>query len=382
MSGGRIDVHGRLASLESSLKALRVDLNISVRNRDFIFDFLRDAELGKTVLGRQKKKLGVARRHKYVGVLKNFALWVGRDFDKVKMADMERVIGALENDGLKKRDGRVYSDETKVDYKKMLKKFYKWLLGNNVTYPEMVSWFDTSLKEKDTQALSRQEVERLVEHGRSLLVKAAIMVLFDSGARIEEFLNIRLRHFTRKDDYFLVRIEFSKTKPRTVGLPLCTGLLDELFRELKLDNPEDLVFPFGYDAFRMTLARLGKKVLRKPVYPHLLRHSSATYYANIEKNYFRFCKRYGWTFGSRMAQRYIDRAGIEEQETAKAVQVDEVSKVKADNVRLREDMRMMKSQIDRFEKYGVILDEAFRKHPEIIDAVKKIGFQKAKEGKL
>jgi integrase len=382
VGGGRIDIHGVKDSFATALASLKSDKRLSVRNRDFILAFLRDAELGKTVRKGQKKKIGLARRLKYVSCLKTFALWLGKDFDRVVQEDMERVISDLENDRLRRKDGNPYSEESKVDFKKLVKKFYKWLLGNNESYPEFVEWFDTSVREKDIPALTRQEVEKLLEHSSNLKVKVAIMVLFDSGARIEEFLNMRLKHLTRKEDYYMVRIEYSKTRPRTVSLPLCTKLLDEFLKEQNLNDPEAQLFPVTYDAFRMMLGRLGRKVLKKPVYPHLLRHSSATYYANIERNYFRFCKRYGWAFGSKMAQRYIDRAGIDEQETAKAVQVDEVSKVRTENVRMREDMRRLQAQLSQLDKINIVLDEAFRNYPEFRKIVKAVAFQKVKEEKI
>lgn len=380
--GGKIDVHHHVASFESAVESLRNDSSLSRRNRELILDFLRDAELGKTVRSGQKKKLGVSRRLKYIVILKTFASWAIKDFDKLNQADMERIVSALENDKVKSRSGKPYSEETKVDFKKMVKKFYKWLLGNNESYPEIVSWFDTSLKAKEIGALTRQEVEKLIERCATIEGKAAIMILFDSGARIEEFLNIRIKHLTRKDDYYMVRIEYSKTNPRTISLPLCTKLLDEWLHERGTNEPEAQLFPLSYSGVRMMLYRLGRRILNKPVYPHLLRHSSATYYANIERNYFRFCKRYGWSFGSKMAQRYIDRAGIEEEATAKAVQGDEIDKIKTENMRLKEDMRRLQAQLGQLDKINIVLDEAFRSHPEFRQIVTKVARQKVKENKI
>ena len=52
--------------------------------------------------------------------------------------------------------------ETKVDFKKALKKLYKWLLGENRRYPELVEWIGTFSEMKEIPALSREEVQRLV----------------------------------------------------------------------------------------------------------------------------------------------------------------------------------------------------------------------------
>ncbi len=378
VSSGKIDVHKNKESYETAVASLEADTNLSARNKEFIQRFLRDAELGKTIKQGAKKKIGVARRLKYIGSLKTFASWANKDFDKMGQDDMEKVISNLENDRITAKSGKPYSDETKVDFKKLLKKFYKWLLGNNEHYPDLVSWFDTSKKERDVPALTRQEVEKLADRSPSLEAKTAILVLFDSGARIEEFLNIRHKHLTRKDDYYMVHIEYSKTKPRTISLPLSTSILDEYLTEKHCNNPEQPLFDYSYSAIRMLLYRHGRKTLNKNVYPHLMRHSSATYYANIERNYFRFCKRYGWTFGSNMAQRYIDRAGIEEQETAQAVKLDEVSKVRTENVRIKEDMRRLQAQLGQLDAVNDILNNAFRKHPEFRKIITQEAFEKAK----
>jgi len=382
LPNGKIDIHDTKNDYLTALESIGKDKTLSEHNKQLIFAFLKDAEIGKTIKSGQKKKIGIARRLKYISVLKAFARWVNADFEKVKLADMERVISDLENDNIKTKYGDAYSEETKVDFKKLLKKFYKWLLGANETYPDLVSWFDTSLKEKEIPALSRDEVEQLVANCSRLLNKVAIMVLFDSGARIEEFLNIRIKHLTRKEDYYLLHIEYSKTKPRTISVPLCTGLLDQWIKERQCCDPESQVFPLTYNSARMMLCRLGRKVLKKPVHPHLLRHSSATYYANIEKNYFRFCKRYGWTFGSRMAQRYIDRAGVDEEITAKAVQSDEIGKVRTENIRLKEDMNRLQAQLGQLDKINLVLDEAFRSYPEFREIITTVARRKVLENKI
>ena len=349
--GNRIDIHNLRKSFHTALENLKIDDAIPDRNKAFILEFLRDAELGKTIKKGRKKKIGIARLYSFIRQLKNFSLWIEKDFDKVEQEDMERVILALENDKYKTKEGKLFSDNTKVLMKQIVKKFYKWLMGSNEHYPELVAWIDTSMKEKEIPTLTKEEIEKMVAHASNLLVKTAIMVLFDGGPRIEEFLNLRLKHLTRKDDYYIIMIEYSKTKPRPISLPFCTRLSDELLKEQNLKDPEARLFPFSYHAIRMALYRLGRKVLKKHVNPHLLRHSSATYYAGIEGNYFRFCKRYGWAFGSKMAQRYIDRAGLEEEKTAEAVKIDEISKVKIENQKLQETLKDLKAQYD--EMYDI-----------------------------
>jgi len=65
------------------------------------------------------------------------------------------------------------------------------------------------------------------------------------------------------------------------------------------------------------LYRLGRRTLDRRVYPHLLRHSSATYWA-ARLPYFQFCKRFGWKMNSPMPERYIDKHGLHELDAVRA----------------------------------------------------------------
>lgn len=73
-------------------------------------------------------------------------------------------------------------------------------------------------------------------------------------------------------------------------------LQERVAQGIKTQEP---VFAGTYDSMRMFLTRLGKRVLKRHVHPHLFRHSSATYYAaklNRQELYYR----YGWKFNSNM----------------------------------------------------------------------------------
>ena len=96
-------------------------------------------------------------------------------------------------------------------------------------YPELVEWIDTSEVIKEVSALTQAEVMKMIDATASPRDRALIMVLFDSGARAEELLNVRMKpeHIFWKDELksFMMRIEFSKTKPRTISLPYSKMLL-------------------------------------------------------------------------------------------------------------------------------------------------------------
>jgi len=365
---GKIDIHDRKAKFQRALTSLELDNCINLDNKKLTLNFLRDCTLGKTVLGKAKKKIGAARCLKYLGILRMLSVAFGKSFSAVTQTDMEHFIEGLETDRIKKRNGLPFSEASKADIKKTIKKFWKWKDGNNKSYPELVEWIDTYEPVRDVPALTREEVERMIEHTASPRDKALLMVLFDSGARVEELLNVRLKkeHVLWRDDLkcYMIRLEYSKTKPRTISLPLCTDLLNGwLEQHPAKENPRAQLFPMNYPALKMVVHRLGKKALGKRVTPHVLRHSSATYYANKLKNPYKLCYRYGWTMASDMVNRYLDREGILEEETAAVVKNDEISVANRQSQVVKEELSLVK------ESYSE-LTEQFEKLKEELDGIR------------
>lgn len=332
---------------------------VSSRNKTLVAAYLRDSTLGKTRPGRQKKKIGPERLSIYLNHLTTLITALDKDLDAVSQTDMERFIDDLENDRITPRRRHIrgevpehvrllpFSPRYKVDIKHAIKKFYKWLLGDNKVYPPLVEWIDTSCPEKEVPALSEWEIKSMVMGARSLLARALIQVLFDGGFRISELLNVRLRHVSYKhyDEYrtdrkcFVIRIPFSKTIRRTVTLPMEeTGVILRQWLgahpgeptlnpdgSLSTTRPELQLFPVDARTPNAVLKRVGDKTIRRHVHPHLLRHSSATYWCS-RLSYFQLCKRFGWSMTSKMPQRYIDREGLDDLEAARIYSRDQERK--------------------------------------------------------
>lgn len=77
-----------------------------------------------------------------------------------------------------------------------IKAFYKWLYGGK-NYPECVDWIKTHGFEKrklPEEILTRDEVKKLVEAARNPRDRALLMVLYESGARAGELVNIKIKH--------------------------------------------------------------------------------------------------------------------------------------------------------------------------------------------
>jgi hypothetical protein len=188
-------------------------------------------------------------------------------------------------------------------------------------------------------------------------------VLFDSGARAEEFHNIRFEDiFLPEGKETCVKIalkqEYSKTLPRTIGLfwKLSLGAVTEYLRERIAEGikPTEPVFKGNYAATRKWLGRLGSRVLRRPVHYHLFRHSSATWYAT-QLNRQELCRRYGWKFSSDMPDVYISRSGMEDKALEEKYAQIELSALKDDLAKTQQTGRINADRIRQLHETVQIL---------------------------
>jgi len=347
----KIDIHGVEARCDTSLDKFKADSNINEKNKELILKFVGDCRAGKTLIGRSKKKIGKARILKYLYVLRTVSGWLGKPFDEVGPEEIEKLISDLEEDAYKKGSGtKHYSEETKLDFKKVLRKFYKWL-GRG----QLVEFMDMSIKPKDAPAITREEVEKLLNSTPDSGLKAATMVLFDGGMRAEELLNIRLKDLTKKrneneTESYWVDIRFSKTEARKIPLPLCNKYLSEwLADHPNADDPEAQVFPLSYGRLSSKVSSLAEKALKKRITLHTLRHSSATYWAP-RMNRYQFCTKYGWSFKSNMPDRYIKRKGIIFEKIAEKGDTDQLTKLQKENRQLVERVEMLEGEYKQVRK--------------------------------
>ncbi len=381
-SAEKIDVHDAKKKYERAREKFESDTTVSAENRQHILTFVDACQLGKTIFGRQKKRIAEKRLSKYLYILRRISRWIGNtDFRNVSQAQMEQFIARVERNNLTTWiDGREvptsYADWSRRDIKVTLRKFYKWLLGNGRQYPDIVAWIDTHVAERAPPALSIEEIRLLVEHAPSLRRKAMLWTLFETGARAEEYLNIRLGHLEEKDGRFIVRIEHPKTFKRSVPVYEAYSFLRSWLAEHpERGDPNAQLFPTGYRALSKFLTRHGNKTLKKNVTPHLFRHSFATWLAAKKIGRYQMCKIFGWRLSSGMPDQYIDRVGVVEDEAIQSIRKDELSKAEAENAELRislaranQNAAEQGGRIDTHERADDLLSRVFE-DPSVLNAV-------------
>ncbi len=198
-----LDLHSYKLRFEQQ-KVLLWKRAISQRNKELIWSFQEHLSL-----------IGVtcSRILKYLGKLPRVAGWLGVDFDTVTKKDVERVFLALNQ-----RNDIALS--TKVDYAILVKRFYRWLLGNETEFPEQVKWLKTTLKFKNkhipSQAdlITEAEVQKLIDVSDHPRNKAIISLLYGTGCRIGEFGSLQIGDIMF-DQYGCVLNVNGKTGPRS-----------------------------------------------------------------------------------------------------------------------------------------------------------------------
>ncbi len=290
----------RIERLLTKIKNSRIDVATKKCISEFYYDSLT-------------RGLSKGRLLKYLYVLFRVATFLNKPLTKATKEDIANFIRKLES--------KNYSEWTKHDYKVVLKIFYRWLRKTD-EYPEEVKWIKTSVRNSHLlpeEVLTETEVKTMAECATNLRDKAFILVLYESGCRIGELLTLRIKnvHF---DDYGAILLVTGKTGDRRVRIIAATPRLSSWIENHPLkDDPDaplwvcfstnNLHNYFSYPAAKKMLKDTAKKAgIKKRIYPHLFRHSRATFLAN-HLTEAQLKQVFGWVQDSKMASTYVHLSG-------------------------------------------------------------------------
>ncbi len=357
-SNGKRDIHNLEAEYDKAFEKLESSEKwVFESNRALIIEYLRACKKGQAKSGGRNVRVGKSSLYRVLGVLRLLSeKWLKKDFDAATAQDWQLFYDKMEEDEFLNENGKKFKQATKAKNYKTIRKFLKWRFGNNRSYPDICADWVTTEEKSTKEYLTRQEVERMVQAANSTKTKCMIMMLFDGGFRIEELANLKWpdvikeegRNYYRAD----VRAETSKTKKsRKVSLWLATDMIESYKNSLiaaKKFNPSGFLFDANYDVLRLTVRRLGSRVLNKNISPHTLRHSSATYYASIIKTYQQFCSRYGWTLRSNAPQVYFH--SVADDEIAEQTREHEIARFKTEFERQKLQNRQLQDTLEKMKK--------------------------------
>lgn len=339
---------------------------ICSRDKKDVVRFFRDLKIGK-ITGNQIADGTVVS---YLTYLKIGLEFMDRETPKLTPKDTEALCEALQKDELQKAakkrspDGKArkryepFAETGKIKIKNTLILYLEWKLVEKASTLTPILKVKPRLKQPTPDYLSEVQIEKLYRACRTNEERFLIAVLFDSGARAEEFHNIRKEdiELPKANENFVrltLKEEYSKTKGRVISLywkHSLEAVRDYVEERIKQGiMPSDPVFKRSYSGARKFLYRLGQVVLSRHTHYHLFRHSSATHYAD-KMNRQELCIRYGWRFSSPMPDIYISRVGMESKQLDEKFTATELEDLRIKLEKQEQQNRILAEWKEKLEK--------------------------------
>ncbi len=291
--------------IERAKNRLKESEDILEAHRGTILDFDRHLELND---------YSNARRYKYLVRLPKIAKELDVSFEEAERKDIEEVILWI-----KRKDD--ISDRTKNDYKILLKRFYKWI--GEGEYPDCVDWLEINHSKSNDklpeEMLVEEEVKKLIENAKNPRDKAIIILLWETGARIGELIDLTIGSIEdHKHGYKLVvdGKTGSRRLPLIESVPYLNKWLEEHPDRENKESPLWVNIGEVNEGKKMTYHAIGKMLndvsnranIDKPVNPHHFRHSRATYMATRFTEA-QMCEWFGWVQSSDIPSKYTHLSG-------------------------------------------------------------------------
>jgi len=234
----------------------------------------------------------------------------GKPYEELREEDLLSWVESLKRRGLK--------PSSIATHKANVRAFLRWVHGvqpGQPSPPFLRVLRDRGQRELPREILSPEEVQRLIAACESLRNRALVHILYESGGRISEILNLRLRD-VEFDTHGAVIIVKGKTGMRRIRL---IESVPDLQRWLAVHpergNPDAPLFPgrgggaLTAEVINDLLKRMARKAgINKRVHPHLLRHTRATHLAKVlTEDQMRVY--FGWTKSSEIPSRYVHLSG-------------------------------------------------------------------------
>lgn len=274
----------RLSRVEAALQLA----DIPGADKDMIYDFENQMFADG---------LGIARIAKYLASLKALYKLMPWSVQRVTGRDITALLARIERSD--------WMPWTKHDYKLALRKYLVFCgspeLAKVIKLPKVTSG---KLPE---ELITPVNIEELMMTARTTQDRTFLFCLWESGARIGELLSLRRKH-VQFDHLGAILIMDGKTGMRRVRLLESAPLLDEWISDRSF-KPEEAIFPKSYNAYSKSLKTLSRRAgISKRIYPHLFRHSRATFLAGYLTEA-QLCAYMGWTISSCMPRIYVHLNG-------------------------------------------------------------------------
>lgn len=236
----KLDIYKNIERWESWKEAHYNSIPSDVRKEDWklLVEFLKDMELGINVPKEKKGKrdpgtLLNLSSHNLL-FLRNFK----KPLTKLTKLDLHNFENQITQGKIKKKNGKDYT--AFGNYIKDFKVFWNYLLRTNKVKENIVSDITSKTDKPAWVYLNEEQIKHLFNN-LSFDYRVYCWFLYDSGMRVTEALNIKIKDLT--DDYTKVTIseESAKTFGRTINLKLCTQYLSQFITMNNLKSEDYLI---------------------------------------------------------------------------------------------------------------------------------------------
>ncbi len=276
---------------ETNIQKHLTSPQLSVKMRHQLQDFRKDYCI-HSGRGTDGKGLSIATQESYIRSMAMFGYWLaekgGEDFSKAKRAEIENYLITINKK----------SNSIQDWFKITAKVFYRWLLDGKVgkkdPFPDLVDWITIGYRkpsdvERD-DCFTPEQVRRMLAACKTPRDRAMIHLMFETGGRLNEILNIQIKHLHLSGEYPYVKLPISKTTPRVQylldSINDIRALLEQHPNKKDPDFSEAFLFTpdkghrnefiTGLGAYTL-VERIGKRAgIKKKIWPHLFRHTSIT----------------------------------------------------------------------------------------------------------
>jgi len=278
---------------------------ITEHNAQLIRDYHRD---------RMLNGIGDATQQKNLSYLKKVAEHVGEQpLDEMNKADIKDLMQWFHD--------RDLAESTIETYKEVTTLFWTWL--NDGDEPDCVAWIERNgTTANDTlpkDLLTKQDVQNQIDAAKNPRDKAFIAMLYETGARIGELIDLTVGDIEDRKHGKKVVIE-GKTGARRLPLvesvPHINAWLSKhpnpekdnpLWCKIQQGDPDERL-GYRYIRTRILEKNMDRADIDKPSNPHHYRHSRASHLATELKEA-QLCEWFGWVQGSDVPARYVHLSG-------------------------------------------------------------------------
>jgi site-specific recombinase XerD len=229
-------------------------------------------------------RIGILRTLRYMVDLRMICIrYKDKDFTEWNSKDIIEVLEKVEVEDI--------SESSKNEYRRTLRKFFKWQKGDD--WKDLQSLKGERKHPRKPDVLTKDEVLLLIESAMHPRDKAAIALLYDGGLRIGELASITFKGLTFNNFGGKAKVR-GKTGERLVPFVMAEPYIKNWIQIHPNPHANESLFigtgnknygkPLFYESYMNIIKRAVKKSgIQKKVTPHILRHTRATHLASNDR---------------------------------------------------------------------------------------------------